>query len=180
MAPIIPVIDVSSLVTGHYHYAHRHNLQSFQERLAYLPEAPLEHKAKVDQYNDLLEDVYQRELELSRYKSTLTNMRQEIAEEVLHLSYTGVLPIERAKSDSESDETENALSDSSGSPDDSKAHRNGEAGRPRAKTGSKKAKRKFTRHSKVPEAQLNAEWDYHLELGRGRRGSAASEWNMQV
>ena len=110
-------------------------------------------------------------------------MRQEIAEEALHLSSTGVFPIEGAKSDSESDETENSISDSSGSPDDSKVHRSSEGGRPRAKTGSKKAKRKFTRHSKVPEAQLNAEWDYHLELGKGsggRRGSSASERNMQV
>lgn len=153
----------------------------FQERLAYLPEAPLDHKAKIDQYNDLLEDVYQREVELTRFKSALTNMRQEISEEVVHLSSTGVLPpvpsatpVE-GKSDSDSD-AENVLSDStSGSIGDSKAPR-------RPKTGSKKAKRKFTRHSKVPDAELDAEWDYQLDLSgkKGRRGSAASERNTQI
>jgi hypothetical protein len=153
-----------------------------QERLAYLPEAPLDHKAKIDEYNDLLEDIYQREVELTRFKSALTNMRQEISEEVLHLSSTGVLPpvssatpVEGAsKSDSDS-EAENALSDStSGSTGDSKPRR--------PKTGSKKAKRKFTRHSKVPEAQLDAEWDYQFEVSgkQARRGSAASEKNMQI
>jgi hypothetical protein len=114
-------------------------------------------------------------------------MRSEIAGEALHLSATGVLPpvasvtpVEGVKSDSESEEAENALSDSSGSTGDSKAQRSS-----RPKTGSKKAKRKFTRHSKVPEVELNAEWDYQLEPGRssgkkGRRGSAASERNMQI
>jgi len=159
-APIIPVID---------------------ERLAYVPEAPLQHKAKIDQYNDLLEDVYQREVELTRYKSALTNMRQEIAEEAFHLSSTGVLPpvasatpIEGARSDSESEEAENGMSDSSGSTGDSKARRNSVGSRPHGKTGSKKAKRRFTRNSKVPEAELDAEWDYQLELGRGsgRKGMA--------
>ena len=155
---------------------------TLQERLAYLPEAPTEHKAKIDQYNDLLEDIYQREVELTRFKSALTNMRQEISEEVLHLSSTGVLPpvpsatpVEGAsKSDSES-EAENVLSDStSGSLGDSKPFR--------PKTGSKKAKRKFTRHSKVPEAQLDAEWDYQLKPSgkQGRRGSVASERTMQI
>jgi len=109
-------------------------------------------------------------------------MRQEISEEVVHLSSTGVLPpvasvtpVEGVKSDSESD-AENVLSDStSGSIGDSKALR-------RPKTGSKKAKRKFTRHSKVPDAELDAEWDYQLELSgkKGRRGSAASERNTQI
>jgi hypothetical protein len=127
--PIIPVIDASHHELLSLHSLIRSQIY-FQERLAYLPEAPLDHKAKIDQYNELLEDVYQREVELSRFKSALTNMRQEITEEVVHLSSTGVLPpvasatpVEGSKSDSESD-AENVLSDStSGSTGDSKAVR---------------------------------------------------------
>jgi hypothetical protein len=112
-------------------------------------------------------------------------MRQEITEEVLHLSSTGVLPpvasatpVDGARSDSES---EGVLSDSSGSTGNSKALRNSVG--VRVKTGSRKPKRKFTRHSKVPEAECDADWDYQLELGsgkKGRRGSAASVRNMQI
>jgi hypothetical protein len=117
-------------------------------------------------------------------------MRQEITEEVHHLSSTGVLPpvasatpVEGARSDSESEEGENVLSDSSGSTGNSKALRSSVGGRPHGKTGSRKPKRKFTRHSKVPEAECDADWDYQLELGsgkKGRRGSAASVRNTQV
>jgi len=170
-APIIPVID---------------------ERLAYLPTAPREHKAKVEQYNELLEDIYQREVELSRIKSALVDMRDEIAEEARHLDGTSVLPrdaaaaLEAAKSESESDEAENVLSDSSGSSADKARKNPNSIGKP--SSAAKKTKGKFgrlgNRHSKVPDAQLDAEWDYKLELGRGgkkgRRGSEASETDMRV
>lgn len=162
---------------------------SLQERLSYIPEAPHDHREKIDRYNELLEDVYQREVELTRFKSALLDMHQEIAEEVQHLSSTGVLSpittttitaIDAARSESES---ENVLSDSSGSSGDYKSRRNS-SGRPSVK-GGKKIKRKFgrigNRNSKVPEAQLDAEWDYRLDLGKkGRRGSDVSATNIPI
>ncbi len=159
-----------------------------QERLSYLPEAPHDHREKIDRYNELLEDVYQREVELTRFKSALLDMHQEITEEVQHLSSTGVLSpittaIDAAKSESESEGAENVHSDSSGSSGDYKSRRNS-SGRPSVK-GGKKIKRKFgrlgNRNSKVPEAQLDAEWDYRLDLGKkGRRGSDVSVTNIPV
>lgn len=172
-------------------------LSCLQERLSYLPEAPRDHRAKIDRYNELLEDVYQREVELSHIKSALLDMRQEITEDVRHLSTTGVLSspiasvVDAAKSETESDEAENVLSDSSGDGSsgtgDIKSRRSS-SGKPSVK-GGRKVKRKFgrlgNRHSRVPDAQLDAEWDYRLDVGRGlgkkgRRGSDVSETDIPV
>jgi len=112
-------------------------------------------------------------------------MRQEITDEAQHLSSTGVLPpvvSAEARSESESDDAENVLSDSSGGG----SPRRNSIGKPFGK--GKKVKGKFgrlgNRHSKVPDAQLDAEWDYQLDLGRagkkGRRGSDSSIGNLQV
>lgn len=122
---------------------------------------------KVEKYNDLLEDIYQREVELSNIKSTLLDMRDQIAEEARILDGGASVPpakLEAAgKSDSsEGDETEQVLSDSS-----SGARRD-------AATATKVAKKIKTktklghRRSKVTDAQLSGEWDYELELGGGK------------
>lgn len=162
-APIIPVID---------------------ERLAYLPTAPNDHKVKVEKYNDLLEVIYQRELELSGIKSTLIDMRDQIAEEARILDGTASVPpatLEAAgKSDSsESDEAEHVLSDSS-----SGARRDAATA---AKVAKKtKTKTKLNRRSKATEAKLSGDWDYQLELGkgsiskRGRRPSDASDSDVRL
>ena len=181
-APIIPVLDVSLLAPSSYRHTDK-NGYPLQERLNYIPNAPREHNAKIDQYNELLEDIYQREVELTRVKSALVDMRQELTDEVQHLSSTGVLPpvvSVEARSESESDDAGSVLSDSSGS---GSARRNS-IGKPFGK--GKKVKGKFgrlgNRHSKVPDAQLDAEWDYELEIGRtgkkGRRGSDSSIRNV--
>jgi isoleucyl-tRNA synthetase len=163
-APIIPVID---------------------ERLTCHPTAPSDHKMKVEQYNDLLEDIYQREVELSNIKSTLLDMRDQIAQEVRILNGSAGVPsatleANAIKSDSsESDEAEQALSDSS-----SGARRDA-----MMKKGVKKTKAKAKlghRRSKVPDAQLSGEWDYRLELGRssiskrGRRASGTSDSDVRL
>ncbi|KIM41713.1 hypothetical protein M413DRAFT_71147 [Hebeloma cylindrosporum] len=162
-APIIPVID---------------------ERLAYLPTAPNDHKVKVEKYNDLLEVIYQRELELTSIKSTLIDMRDQIAEEARILDGTASVPpatLEAAgKSDSsESDEAEHVLSDSS-----SGARRDAATA---AKVAKKtKTKTKLNRRSKAADAKLSGDWDYQLELGkgsiskRGRRPSDASDSDVRL
>lgn len=175
-APIIPVIDVCQLKPSYFGWW---LIKLLQERLAYLPTAPNDHKVKVEKYNDLLEDIYQREVELSNIKSTLLDMRGQIAEEVRILRGTATVPpatLEAAgKSDSsESDEAEQVLSDSS-----SGAQRDAA---PATKVAKKiKTKTKLGhRRSKVTDAQLSGEWDFQLELGkssiskRGRRASDAS------
>lgn len=100
-------------------------------------------------------------------------MRRQISEDTHRLEITGVLPPSavgrdtRSPSlDTDSDDAENALSDWSGSAGD-----NGvkiRTSKP-AKT-PKKLKAKFGklggRRSKVPDAQLDAEWDEKLEFGR--------------
>jgi hypothetical protein len=139
---------------------------------------------KVEKYNDMLEDIYQREVELSNIKSTLLDMRDQIAEEARILDGTASVPpatLEAAgKSDSsESDEAEQVLSDSS-----SGAH---------AATVTKVAKKIKTktklghRRSKVTDAQLSGEWDFQLEFGgkssisrRGRRPSDASDSGVRL
>ncbi|CAA7262095.1 unnamed protein product [Cyclocybe aegerita] len=175
-APIIPVID---------------------ERLAYRADAPSSHKARIDEYNELLEDIYQREVELSRVKSALISMREDIRSEERHLELTsGIAGLGLAhdaiasssKSDaSESDET-GVLSDSSGS---DRGRRDANIALKSLKPGAKKpfSKAKMgkgsSKHFKVPDAQLDAEWDYKLELGRssgkrGRRASDASEDGIRI
>ncbi|KAF9526007.1 hypothetical protein CPB83DRAFT_817612 [Crepidotus variabilis] len=164
-SPIIPVID---------------------ERLNCLPAAPREHKAKVDQYNELLEVIYEREVELARIKSSLIDMHRDITEEVHHLENIGVLPPDSAAAlgarsavlDSDS-EAENVLSDSSGSTGEGITKIRTGSKPASGKNATRKVKGKFGRlggrHSKVPEAQLAAEWDEKLELGRGGGNKGSRE-----
>ncbi|KAF8966931.1 hypothetical protein BDZ97DRAFT_1917184 [Flammula alnicola] len=157
-APIIPVID---------------------ERLACLPTAPNDHKAKVAKYNELLEVIYQQEIELGTIKSTLLDMREEIAQEARILDGTSgqVIPAEvsAGKSENDSDiDAEHVLSDSSS--DKGPGKRDGAV----RKVAKKNKKAKGSRRSKVPDAQLDGDWDFKLEFGpgamhRGRRESDASD-----
>jgi len=151
-APVIPVVD---------------------ERLVCLPTAPSDHKAKIAEYNELLEVIFQREVELTGIKSTLADMRETIAQEARILAGVEV-PAPAARSDAESDiDAEHVLSDASSD----KAR--GVAGALK-KTAKKDKKPKGSRRTKVPDAQLDGDWDYKLDLAarganRGRRASDASE-----
>ncbi|PPQ77897.1 hypothetical protein CVT25_015384 [Psilocybe cyanescens] len=149
ISPIIPVTD---------------------ERIECLPTAPKDYKLKVQQYNDLLEDIFQRELELGNIKSTLIDMREMIAQEARILEGTtisGVDTLDAAKSDaSDSDEVLSDGSSDKGKVDPSKTKAVRKA----------KAKARGNRRSKVPDVQLGGEWDYNLEFSerKGRRASDAS------
>ena len=131
---------------------------------------------KVDKYNELLEDVYQREVELSKMKSALVDLREEIAEDTRLLNKTSDdESVDAAKSNEEAaeeDEEEGAEqhSDSSSSKKDN------------LKKVYKKTKGKAKGHikrSKMADSVLDAEWDYKLDLLRSesvkkeRRGSDA-------
>ncbi|KAF8797607.1 hypothetical protein BYT27DRAFT_7125228 [Phlegmacium glaucopus] len=158
-SPIIPVID---------------------ERLAYQASAPADHKIKVDKYNELLEDIYQREVELTKIRSALVAMREEIAEETRILDGTNNETRDAVKDEEEKDEDDNGkeaeqLSDSSS-----------EKGK---KKNYKKTKGKGKGHikrSKMADSELDAEWDYKLELIRSgsvkkeRRASDASEKEVEM
>ena len=136
---------------------------------------------KVDKYNELLEDIYQREIELAKIKSALVDLREEIAGEARLLDETtsdetrdAVKSSEEAEEDEEEAEQ---LSDSSGSKKDN------------LKKVYKKTKGKAKGHikrSKMADSQLDAEWDYKLDLIRSdsvkkeRRASVADAVEKEV
>lgn len=170
VAPIIPVIDVRRervLVISDA------LLIVSQERLAAPTTASPQHKAKVAEYNELLEVVYQRELELTGIKSTLAEMREMIAQEARIVDGTPTIAQEAgSKSDSESDiDAEHVLSDTSSE----KAIKPFESSTTAVKKVAKKNKKpKGSRRSKVPNVELGGDWDYQLE-GRGSRPARESE-----
>ncbi|KAH6904488.1 hypothetical protein BKA70DRAFT_1432242 [Coprinopsis sp. MPI-PUGE-AT-0042] len=122
-APIIPVLD---------------------ERLICPVDGEKEHRTKIDSYNELLESIYHRELELSKLKAGLVDMRHEIVEEAETLDTRGSLLVahpvtevtfaDDASGDSESD---------AGMSEGSSASENGAAVREKKqRRGGKKAKGK--------------------------------------
>ena len=134
---------------------------------------------KVDKYNELLEDVYQREVELTKIKSALRDLRSEIAEETRLLDETSDETRDAAKGDEEAEKEEEAEqpSDSSSSKKDN------------LKKVYKKTKGKAKGHikrSKMADSELDAEWDYKLDLLRGesvkkeRRASDAFEKEVEM
>ncbi|KAF8901025.1 hypothetical protein CPB84DRAFT_1962186 [Gymnopilus junonius] len=170
-APIIPVID---------------------ERLDYAPTAPQDHKIKVQRYNDLLEDIYQREVELSNIKSALLDMRQEITEEAHILENTDVNGIiiaqqlqatqavgshDAARSDSSSLASSSSDASDVDSAERALAVASAAEGRGvNVKVSKKtKTKAKSARRSKVPDARLGGEWDYKLDISTKRAQRAGSD-----
>ncbi|KAF9480283.1 hypothetical protein BDN70DRAFT_857072 [Pholiota conissans] len=157
-APIIPVID---------------------ERLVASPGASNEHKSKIAEYNELLEVIYQREVELGSIKSSLADMREMIAQEARiieagSVGAAGIPALDASKSDSESDiDAEHVLSDASSKRADGTS--------PAKKVAKKNKKPKGSRRSKAPDAHLDGDWDFKLDLAsrgamnRGRRESDASD-----
>ena len=132
----------------------------------------------MDKYNELLEDIYQREVELTKIKSALVDLGSEIAEEAQHLDKTsdGTVTPDAANGE-EAEEEEEAASDSSGSKKDN------------MKKIYKKTKGKakgYIRRSKMADSELDAEWDYKLDLIRSepvkkeRRASEANEKEVEM
>ena len=131
----------------------------------------------------MLEDIYQRELELNTIKLSLIDMREQIAQEARILEGVNTNDLashihaasthDTIKSDSSDfSDAEQVLSDSSSD----------KVGRSTAVTAVQKkvaknikTKAKGNRRSKVPDAQLGGDWDYKLELGRGSSGRRASD-----
>lgn len=153
--PIVPVID---------------------ERLGYQASAPTDHKMKVDKYNELLEEIYQREAELTKIKSALVDMRSEIADEAQLLDKpsddTGDAVKGNEEAEEDVEEEAEHHSDSSSSKKDN------------LKKIYKKTKGRAKGHikrSKMADSELDAQWDYKLDLLRNepvkkeRRASEANE-----
>lgn len=131
---------------------------------------------KVDKYNELLEDIYQREVELTKIKSALVDLRSEIAEEARLLDSDETRDASKGNEEEEEEEAEQ-LSDSSGSKRDN------------LKKIYKKTKGKAKGHikrSKMADSELDAEWDYKLDLLRSesvkkeRRGSDGFEKEVEM
>ena len=132
---------------------------------------------KVDKYNELLEDIYQREVELTKIKSALVDMREEIAEEARLLD--GTTSDEMHEKDDEEVEEEENSKEAGQLSDGSK----------NLKKIYKKTKGKAKGHikrSKMADSELDAEWDYKLELIRSgsvkkeRHASNASEKEVEM
>ena len=131
---------------------------------------------KVDKYNELLEDIYQREVELAKIKSALVDLRNEIAEEARLLNETRG-ETRDANEAAEEEEEAGQLSDSSNSKRDN------------LKKIYKKTKGKSKGHikrSKMADSELDAEWDYKLDLLRSesvkkeRRASDGFEKEVEM
>ncbi|KAF8999773.1 hypothetical protein BDQ17DRAFT_1543435 [Cyathus striatus] len=139
-----------------------HMIPVTDERLEYHPKGNKEQKAKIDAYNDMVEDVYERKVELVRMEETLIDMRREILEENAILSGVVQVPAEESESEKEEESGEQVLSDS-GSSDKSgdKAAKKAE----KKKTGFKsKAKSKGRERTKVGGARMDVDWDYRLDV----------------
>jgi hypothetical protein len=136
---------------------------------------------KVDKYNELLEDIFQREVELTKIKSALVDMREEIADEARLLDGTTSDGMHETVKDDEEVEEENG--EEAGQLSDSSKKDN------LRKTVYKKTKGKAKGHikrSKMADSELDAEWDYKLELLRSgsvkkeRRASNVSEKEVEM
>lgn len=134
---------------------------------------------KVDKYNELLEDIYQREVELTKIKSALVDLGSEIADETQLLDKTSDETGDAVKGSEEAEEEEEAEhhSDSSSSKKDN------------LKKIYKKTKGKAKGHikrSKMADSELDADWDYKLDLLRSdsvkkeRRASEANEKDVEM
>lgn len=135
----------------------------------------------MDKYNELLEDIYQREVELAKIKSALVDLRSEIAEEakLLYKTSDETRDAVKGNEEAEEDDEEEAEhhSDSSSSKKDN------------LKKVYKKTKGKAKGHikrSKMADSELDAEWDYKLDLLRSesgkkeRRASEANEKEVEM
>ena len=135
----------------------------------------------MDKYNELLEDIYQREVELTKIKSALVDLRSEIAQEAQLFNKTSDETRDAAKGNEEAEENDDEEaehhSDSSSSKKDN------------LKKIYKKTKGKAKGHikrSKMADSELDAEWDYKLDLLRSesgkkeRRASEANEKEVEM
>jgi hypothetical protein len=136
---------------------------------------------KVNKYNELLEDIYQREVELTRIKSALVDLRSEIAEEVQLLDKTSDETRDAAKGNEEVEEEDEEEAEH---PSDSSSSK-----KDNLKKVYKKTKGKAKGHikrSKMADSELDAEWDYKLDLLRSesvkkeRRASEANEKEAEM
>ena len=131
---------------------------------------------KVDKYNELLEEIYQREVELTKIKSALVELREEITEEAHETSSDETHDAVKENEEGEEGEEAEQLSDSSGKRDN-------------LKKIYKKTKGKSKGHikrSKMADSELDAEWDYKLDLLRSesvkkeRRASETVEKEVEM
>ncbi|KAJ2915113.1 hypothetical protein MD484_g5294, partial [Candolleomyces efflorescens] len=145
--PMIPVID---------------------ERLNFPKDATKDHKDKINSYNDILEDIFQRELELAKLKASLVDMKLEIVEQAQTLDPNGrvILPASlKTGNDSESSEAssssegEEALETDSASGEDIALKLSKPKNRKRR--GSKGKSRGKGRY-----ATRREDWDYSLSGAR--------------
>ncbi|KAJ3521839.1 hypothetical protein NMY22_g12144 [Coprinellus aureogranulatus] len=154
--PIVPVID---------------------ERLHFPSDATKPHKDKINSYNDLLEEVFQRELELARLKASLVDMKVEIVEEAQTLDTTGqVISAESLKAgeaDVESSESgEEAESDSAASGEDAAAKKDGSG---KKKRRGSKGKSKGKGRVAMRAEERGANWDYNLNVAGGNRRARVAD-----
>lgn len=129
---------------------------------------------KVDKYNELLEDIYQREVELTKVKSALVDLREEITE------FEGTQLLDKP-----TDETHDAAKGNEEAEEEEAEHHSDSSSskREHLKKIYKKTKGKAKGHikrSKMADSELDAEWDYKLDLLRsesGKKERRASEGN---
>ncbi|RXW20147.1 hypothetical protein EST38_g5721 [Candolleomyces aberdarensis] len=151
--PIIPVID---------------------ERLNFPKDATQDHKAKINTYNDMLEDIFIRELELAKLKASLVDMKVEIVEDAQTLDPNGqvILP-SSLKAGNESDGS------GSSSEGDSEAVETDSASGEDAAFKLSKPKNRKRRGSKgkskgkgrdaTRREEMGKDWDYNLTVSGGAR-----------
>ncbi|KAF5326093.1 hypothetical protein D9611_000859 [Ephemerocybe angulata] len=147
------------------------------ERLNYPLDADKVHKAKINDYNDLLEDIFHRELELAKLKASLIDMKVEIVEEAQTLDTTGNVilpsslrggePTDASKSDSSSGEDGESDAGASGPASGSEegAAKKGALKKRRGSKGKSKGKGRDATRTE----ERGASWDYNLNVAGGAR-----------
>ncbi|TFK24883.1 hypothetical protein FA15DRAFT_618808 [Coprinopsis marcescibilis] len=157
------------------------------ERLVSPGDATRDHKFKIESYNDLLEDIYHRELELSKLKAGLIDMRAIIVEEAQTLDNNGtpIVPgpaTELGGVPSESTDAAASESDGGISSDNSLTEK-GPKGAMKKRRGSKgKFKCKGREKVRISGEEMGQNWDYNVRSSRRthlRRASDASESDLE-
>lgn len=144
-----------------------------QERLDYHPSANKEQKDRVAKFNELLEEIHERKMELVKMEEALVDMRTEIVEENHILAGTAdEVKVEEVEEPAEAAEV---LSD-----DSDKLTEKEKKDRKRRSKGTKGKGKGWERPSKVSDSEMDVEWDYRLDVAnapkqQGRRASVAED-----
>ncbi|EAU87603.1 hypothetical protein CC1G_09700 [Coprinopsis cinerea okayama7 len=160
------------------------------ERLVCPTDGAKDHRSKIEIYNELLESLFHRELELSKLKESLLDMRTEIIEEAPTLDTNGAAlavsgPATELEAEGLSESAEESDGTGSGvvsSASDSEVKASVRGGGKRKRGSKGKYKGKGRERVRISGEELGALWDYEVSPSkrqRVRRVSNAGESDVE-